>query len=100
MRFLHNFFNSLQITVKFDTEIQNCMLILIFGSKSGFGGDFGQSDTKTIILCKLLFGQTPLRNSIAMATTKVPGNQKLFERVSYMFIGKVIKLQLPTSNSF
>ena len=26
------------------------MLILIFGSKSGFGDDFGQSDTKTIIL--------------------------------------------------
>ena len=27
-----------------------------------------------------LFGQTPLRNSVAMASPKVPGDQKLFER--------------------
>ena len=26
------------------------LMILIFGSKSGFGDDFGQYDTKTIIL--------------------------------------------------
>ena len=25
-----------------------------FGSKSGFGDDFGQSDTRTIILCRFL----------------------------------------------
>ena len=30
------------------------MLILICGSKSGFGDDFGQYDTKTIILCHFL----------------------------------------------
>ena len=31
-----------------------------------------------------LFGQMPLRNSVAMATPKVPSDQKLFERVCYM----------------
>ena len=30
------------------------MLIIIFSSKSGFGDDFGQSDTKTIILPRFL----------------------------------------------
>ena len=30
------------------------MLILIFGSKSGLGEDFGQYDTKTIILRRFL----------------------------------------------
>ena len=30
------------------------MLILIVGSKSGFGDDFGQYDTKTIILGRFL----------------------------------------------
>ena len=59
------------------------MLILIFGSKSGFGDNFGQYDTKTIILCPF-FGQTPFRNSVVMATPKVPSDQKLFERVCYM----------------
>ena len=66
------------------------MLILIFGSKIGFGDDFRQYDTKTIILCPL-FGQTPLRNSVVMATPKVPGGQKLFERVCYMLKLKVTK---------
>ena len=75
------------------------MLILIFGSKSGFGDDFGQYDTKTIILLPL-FGQTPLRNSIVMATPKVSGDQKLFEMVCYVFRLKVTKFQLPTPNSF
>ena len=51
------------------------MLILIFGSKSGFGDNFGQYDTKTI------FGQTLLRNSIALGTPKDPGDQNLLERV-------------------
>ena len=71
------------------------MLILIFRSKSGFGDDFRQYDSKAIILC-LLFGQTPLRNSVVMATPKVPGDQKLFERVYYMLKLKVTKFQLPT----
>ena len=42
----------------------------------------------------------PLRNSIAMAIPRVPGDQKLFERVCYTFILKVAKFQLPTPNSF
>ena len=75
------------------------MLILIFGSKSGSGDDFGQHDTKTIILSPL-FGQTPLRNSIVMATPIVPGDQKLLERVCYMLKLKMTKFQLPTPNSF
>ena len=56
------------------------MLILTFGSQSGFGDDIRQYDTKAFML-HLLFGQTPLRNSIAMATPKAPGDPKLFERV-------------------
>ena len=36
-----------------------------------------------------LFGQTPLRNSIAMATPMVPGDQKLFEKVCYMLYVKI-----------
>ena len=42
----------------------------------------------------------PLRNSIAMAATKVPGDQKLFERVCYMLKLNVTKFQLPTPNGF
>ena len=43
------------------------MLILILGSESGFGDDFGQYDTKTIILRH--------RNSVAMATLKIPSDK-------------------------
>ena len=43
-----------------------------------------------------LFGQKPPRNSIAMATSKVPGDQKLVERVCYMLKLNVTKFQLPT----
>ena len=59
------------------------MLILILGSKSGFRDDFGQYDTKAIILCQILVvsGQTPFRNSVVMATPKVSGDQKLLDRV-------------------
>ena len=99
MRFFYNFFISSQIKLKFDKWIENWMLILIFGSKSGFRDDFGQHDTKTVILCPL-FGQMPLRNSIVMATPKVPSDQKLFERVCYMLKLKVTKFQLPTPNGF
>ena len=35
-----------------------------------------------------------------MATPKVPGDQKLFERLYYMLKLKVTKLQLPTPNGF
>ena len=41
----------------------------------------------------------PLRNGIAMATPKVPGDQKLFERVCYMLKLK-IKFQLSTPDGF
>ena len=75
------------------------MLILIFVSKSGLGEDFGQHDTKTII-SRQLFGQTPLRNIAVMATPKVQGDPKLFERVCYMLKLKVTKFQLPTPNDF
>ena len=74
---------SQPIKLKFYIEIQNWMMILIFGSKSSFGDDFGQYDTKTIIL-RRFFGHKPLRSSIAMATPKVPCDQKLFEKVLYV----------------
>ena len=48
----------------------------------------------------VFFGQTPLRNNVVMTTPKVPGNQKLFERVCYMLKLKVTKFQLPTSDGF
>ena len=75
------------------------MLILILSSKSGFGDDFGQYDTKTIIL-RPFFVQTPLRNSVVMATPEVPGDQKLFERVCYTLKLTVTKFQLATLNGF
>ena len=40
------------------------------------------------------------RNSVTMATPRVPGDQKLFERVCYMLKLKVTKFQLPTPNGF
>ena len=42
----------------------------------------------------------PLRNSVAMETPEVPGDQKLFERVCYILKLKVTKFQLPTLNGF
>ena len=73
--------------------------VLIFGSKSSFGDDLGQSDTKTHYFMSL-FGQTLLRNRVTMAAPKVPGDQILFERVCYMLIRKVTKPPVPTPNSF
>ena len=43
------FLNQLSSNVAQEFKI-NSVLILIFGSKSGLGDDFGQYDTKTIIL--------------------------------------------------
>ena len=53
------------------------MLIHIAGSKSGFSDDFGQYGAKPLFYAHFwrFFGQTPLRNSVAMATSKIPGNQ-------------------------
>ena len=67
--------------LKFGTGIQNWMLILIFASKSGFGDDFRQYDTKIIILHRFL-----AKCFLEMATPKVPGDQKLFERVCDIYI--------------
>ena len=80
MRFCPNFFISQRIKLKFDTGIQNWMVILIFGSKSGFGDDFGQYDTKTIILRRFL-AKRLLEIAFPWQTPKIPGDQKLFERV-------------------
>ena len=43
-------------------------------------------DAKAIVLSPFwhFFGQMPLRNSIAMATPKIPGDHKLFGKVCYM----------------
>ena len=93
MRSFRNFSIFRRIKLKFDTGIHNWMLILIFGSKSGLGDDFGQYDTKTIILCRFLAKRL-------LEIAKVPGDQKLFERVCYTLKLKVTKFQLPTRNSF
>ena len=78
------------------------MLIHTAGSKSGFRDDCGQYDAKNIILAHFLafFSQVPLRNCVGMATTKIPGDQKLFERVYYMLKLKVTKFQLLRPNGF
>ena len=52
------------------------MLILIFGSKSGLGDDFGQFDTKTHCFMSL-FGQMPLRNVVTMETAKAQDDQTI-----------------------
>ena len=84
--FFVTFYFLTESELKFGTGTQNWMLIHIAGSKSGFMYDFRQYHAKTIILRPFwgFFGQTPLRNSIAMATPKISGDQKLFERVCYM----------------
>ena len=81
MRFYRNFFISQGVKLRFDTGIQNWMLILIFGSKSGFGDDFGQSDTKSIILCGFL-----AKRLLEVALSWQHRDQKLFERVCYTLI--------------
>ena len=70
-----------------------------FLAKKVVWGRFRTIWHKTIILC-LLFGQTPLWNSVVMATSKVPSNQNLFERECYMLKLKVAKFQLATPDGF
>ena len=62
------------------------MLIYIAGSKKGFRDDFGQYGAKAIILRPFLafFRQTPLGYNVAMATPRIPGDQKLFEMMCYI----------------
>ena len=62
------------------------MLIHIADSKSGFGEISDNMAQKPLFYVHFwrLFGQTLLGHNIAMATPKIPGNQKLFERVCYI----------------
>ena len=101
MRFFRNFFIFLT-NFKFGTGTQNWILIHIAGSKSGFRDDLGQYEAKTIFLCSFsaFFGQTPLRNSVDMATPKIPGDQKLYERVCYMLKLNVTQFHLPRPKGF
>ena len=47
-------------------------------------GTISDNMTQIPLFYVVFFGQTPLRNSVAMAVSKIPGDQKLFERVCYM----------------
>ena len=93
MRFFHNFYISKPIKLRFGTGTQNWMLIHITGSKSGFRDNY-------FMPISIIFGLKPLRNSVVMATPKIPGNQKLFERVCYILKLKVTKFQLPGPHDF
>ena len=59
------------------------MLIHITGSKVVLGMISDNMTQKPLFYAHFVafFGQTPLRNSIATAIPKIPGDQKLFERV-------------------
>ena len=97
MRFSVTFISQ-RIKLKFDTAIQNWMLILIFGSKMVLG-TISDNLTQNHYFTSL-FGQMPLRNSVAMATSKVSGDQKLkklFESMCYTLVLKVTKFQLTVS---
>ena len=69
-------------------------MLILFLAQKWFGDDFGQYDTKTIIL------HSVLAKRFAIVTPKVPGDQILFKKVCYMLTLKVTKFQLPTSNGF
>ena len=58
--------------------------------------------TQNLVLCrfKSMFGQTPLRNSVTMATAKVTNDHKLLPTLCFMLIWEVSKFQLPTLNGF
>ena len=96
MRLFRNFFISQPIKLKFGTGIQNWMLILIFGSESGSGDDFGQYDTKPIILLHVL-AKCFLEIALPWQHLK---SQVIKDRVCYMLKLKGTMFQLPTLNSF
>ena len=52
------------------------------------------------LLVYVAFWPNTSRNSVAIATPKVPSDQKQFDRVYCTLISKVTKFQLPTPNSF
>ena len=70
-----------------------------FGLKKWFWGRF-RTMTQKPSFYVVFFGLTPLTNSVAMATPKIPGDQELFERVCYLLKLKVTKFQLSRPNGF
>ena len=78
------------------------MLILILAQKVVCGtiSDNMTQNNMFRPFLAVFFGQTPLRYCVAMATPKVPGDQKLFERACVMLKIKVTKFQLHTHNGF
>ena len=62
-------------------------------------GKISDNMTQNPLFC-VVFGQTPLRNNIAMATPKISGDQKLFESVFYTLKLKATNFQLPRLNGF
>ena len=71
-----------------------------FWLKRWFGNDFRQCVTPKKRYFTLLHQQMPLRNSITMATAKVPIGHTIFEIVCSMLIRKVTKFQFDTPDSF
>ena len=63
-------------------------------------GRISDNMTQKRLFYVAFFCQTPLRNSIGIATAQVPDDQKLFERVCYTSTLKVTKFQLPAPDSF
>ena len=98
MRFFRNFFISQPIKLKSGTGTQNWMMILILGGKVVLGTISDNMTQKPLFY--IVFCQMPLRNSVAMATPKIPGDQKLLERVCYMLKLQVTKFQLHGPNGF
>ena len=97
MRFLRDFFIAEPIKLKSGIGTQNWMLIDIAGSKVILGTMLDNMAQKPLFYNRFwsfFFGQTPLRNSIAMATPKIPGDQKLLESVCYMLKLKLTRFQL------
>ena len=86
MRLFRNFFVSKPIKLKFGTGTQNWMLIHIAGSKVDLGTISDNMAQKPLFYDQFwrFFGQMPLENDVAMATPKISGDQKLFERVCYI----------------
>ena len=76
----HNFFISQPIKLKFAQGLKIKCLFLPLVHKVVLGMTSDNITQKTFILHPL-FCKTSLRNSIVMATPKVPGDPKLFERV-------------------
>ena len=75
------------------------MLILTFGSKVVLRTISDNLTQKNHYFTSLL-AKYLLEISVTLATPKVPGDQKLFGMMCYMFIGRLAKVQLATPNGF